>query len=160
MKKLEAVEEARAIMTPGMEWGVFKWLHGKTQSAQIADRATEALNEAEDRVKATWSDELKRAYNYLATQDGEAGKGKKGAKGKAEDFDPEVLAIARKSSMRTRRRKPCGWRPKIPSPKASAIERRHGARRCPQGAGDLRLAREGNSQGGGGGEEKQLAASD
>jgi hypothetical protein len=97
MKKLEAVEEARAIMTLGMEWGVFKWLLEKPKVRKIADRATEALNNAEDTVKATWSDDLKRAYNYLATQDGEAGKAKKGAKGKAEpkDIDPDVLAIAK-----------------------------------------------------------------
>ena len=67
MKKLEAVEEARAIMTQGMEWGIFKWLMEKPKVRRIADRATAALNDAEDKVKATWSDDLKRAYNYLAT---------------------------------------------------------------------------------------------
>jgi len=96
MKKLEAVEEARAIMTAGKEWGVFKWLMEKRKVRIIADKCTAALNDAEDKVKATWSDDLKRAYNYLATQDSDTGKGKKGAKVKAEDFDPEVLAIAQK----------------------------------------------------------------
>jgi len=97
MKKLEAVEDARAIMTQGLDWGVFKWLLEKPKVRKIADRATEALNDAEDKVKATWSDDLKRAYNHLATQDGEAGKGKKGAKGKGDskDIDPELLAIAK-----------------------------------------------------------------
>ncbi len=96
MKKLEAVEEAREVMTAGREWGVFKWLMEKRRVRGIADRATAALNECEDSVKATWSDELKRAYNYLATLDSEAGKGKKGAKAKAGDFDPEVLATAQR----------------------------------------------------------------
>jgi hypothetical protein len=97
MKKLEAVEESRAIMTAGKEWGVFKWLMEKRRVRIIADKATAALNEAEDSVKATWSDELKRAYNYLATQDGDARKGKKGAKAKEDaKFDPEILAIAQK----------------------------------------------------------------
>ena len=82
MKKLEAVEEARVIMTAGTEWGVFKWLMEKRKVRGIADRATAALNEAEDKVKATWSDDLKKAYNYLATQDGNATKGKRGAKTK------------------------------------------------------------------------------
>src|ERR1017187_8372496 len=93
MKKLEAVEEARAIMTGGTEWGVFKWLMEKRKVRGIADRATAALNQAEDKVKATWSDELKRAYNYLATQDGNATKGKRGAKTKdaAKPSDPEIL---------------------------------------------------------------------
>jgi hypothetical protein len=97
MKKLEAVEEARAIMTQGLDWGVFKWLLEKPKVRKIADRATDALNEAEDKVKATWSDDLKKAYNYLVAQDAEAGKGKKAAKGKGDpkDIDPELLAIAK-----------------------------------------------------------------
>ena len=94
MKKLEAVEESRAIMTLGVEWGIFKWLMEKPKVRKIADRATEALNDAEDKVKATWSDDLKRAYNFLATQNGDASKGKTGAK--AKDIDPEMLAIARR----------------------------------------------------------------
>src|SRR5450756_133924 len=98
MKKLEAVEEARAIMTAGREWGVFKWLMEKRKVRIIADKATAALNEAEDKVKATWSDELKKAYNHPATQNGEATKGKRGAKAKddAKSFDAEILAIAQK----------------------------------------------------------------
>jgi hypothetical protein len=97
MKKLEAVEEARAIMTKGLDWGVFKWLMEKPKVRKIADRATEALNDAEDKVKATWSDDLKRAYNFLATQNGEAGQSKKTAKGKGDskDIDPELLKIAK-----------------------------------------------------------------
>ena len=93
MRKLQAVEEARAIMTQGKEWGVFKWLMEKRKVRGIADRATAALNEAEDNVKATWSDDLKRAYNFLATQNGDAGKNKKTA---SKAFDPETLAIAQK----------------------------------------------------------------
>ena len=93
MRKLEAVEDARAIMTQGLEWGVFKWLMEKPKVRKIADRATEALNDAEDKVKATWSDDLKRAYNHLATQ--AASKGKKASKDGG-TFDPEVLETARK----------------------------------------------------------------
>jgi hypothetical protein len=98
MRKLEAVEEARAIMTLGQEWGVFKWLLEKRKVRTIADKATAALNDAEDKVKATWSDELKRAYNYLATQDGDARNGKHGAKSKvaAKPGAPELLPIAQK----------------------------------------------------------------
>jgi hypothetical protein len=96
MRKLEAVEEARAIMTQGKQWGVFKWLMEKRKVRGIADRATAALNEAEDKVKASWSDDLKRAYNFLATQNGDAGKNKKGAKAETKAFDPEILAIAQK----------------------------------------------------------------
>ena len=98
MKKLEAVEEARFIMTQGMEWGVFKWLMEKPKVRKIADRATEALNDAEDKVKATWSDDLKLAYNHLATQDeDEPVKGKKGRKVKAtpKGIDEDALAVAK-----------------------------------------------------------------
>jgi hypothetical protein len=97
MKKLEAVETARAIMTEGMEWGMFKWLMEKPKVRRIADLATEALNDAEDKVKATWSDNLKRAYNHLATQDGDAGRGKKAGKAKEapKGIDPDLLSIAR-----------------------------------------------------------------
>lgn len=93
MRKLEAVEDARAIMARGLEWGIFKWLMEKPKVRKIADRATAALNDAEDKVKATWSDDLKRAYNHLATQ--AASKGKKTSKDGG-TFDPEVLEIARK----------------------------------------------------------------
>ena len=93
MRKLEAVEDARAIMTKGLDWGVFKWLMEKPKVRKIADRATEALNDAEDKVKATWSDDLKRAYNHLATQ--AAAKGKKASKDNGQ-FDPDLLETARK----------------------------------------------------------------
>ena len=89
MRKLEAVEDARAIMTQGLEWGVFKWLLEKPKVRKIADRATEALNDAEDKVKATWSDDLKRAYNHIAM---EASKAKKDG-GR---FNRDLLETARK----------------------------------------------------------------
>ena len=66
----------------------------KRKVRSIADHATAALNEAEDKVKATWSDDLKRAYNFLATQNG--GAGKTGKKTASKAFDPETLAIAQK----------------------------------------------------------------
>ena len=51
MRKLAAVEEARAVMTEGMEWGVWKWLLEKRGVQEIADRATAALHEADRRSK-------------------------------------------------------------------------------------------------------------
>ena len=51
MKKLPAVEEARAIMKEGMEWGVWKWLMEKKRVRQIADDARTALDELEIQVK-------------------------------------------------------------------------------------------------------------
>jgi hypothetical protein len=93
MKKLEAVENSRAIMTQGLDWGVFKWLMEKPRVRKIADLATAALNDCEDKVKATWSDGLKRAYNYLATQNGDAANGKRAV---PKGIDPDALAVARR----------------------------------------------------------------
>lgn len=95
MKKLEAVENARAVMTQGLEWGVFKWLMEKPKVRKIADLATDALNNAEDSVKATWSDELKLAFNHLATQESDEPRRKKNGKAVPKGIDPELLAVVR-----------------------------------------------------------------
>ena len=72
MKKLEAVENARAIMTQGMEWGVWKWLLEKKRVREIADEARAALDDQEMKVKLSWSDDLKIAYNQLVSENGDA----------------------------------------------------------------------------------------
>lgn len=97
MKKLVAVEEARAVMTQGMQWGVWKWLTEKKRVRGLADQARAALDHLEVQVKLTWSDELKIAYNSLVTQAEEAkprsGKtkpAKPAGNGKA---DPKALAV-------------------------------------------------------------------
>ena len=82
MRKLAAVEEARAVMTEGMEWGVWKWLLEKRRVQEIADRATAALHEADRKVKAAWSDELKTAYKELVEQE-------KPKRGRRQEKDPE-----------------------------------------------------------------------
>jgi hypothetical protein len=69
MRKLAAVEEARSVMKDAMKWGLWKWLLEKQRVREVADRATAALDEADRRVKTTWSDDLKKAYQELA--DGE-----------------------------------------------------------------------------------------
>ena len=65
MQKLDAVEKARALMTEGKEWGAFTWLFEKGRVREAADLATEALAEANQKVKSSWSGELKRAYAEL-----------------------------------------------------------------------------------------------
>jgi hypothetical protein len=52
MKKLEAVEEARFIMTQGMEWGAFKWLMESPKCARLPI-VRPRPEHAEDKVKAT-----------------------------------------------------------------------------------------------------------
>ena len=93
MRKLPAVEEARAIMAQGMEWGVWKWLMEKRRVRQIADLATAALDEAEQKVKGTWTEELTRAYDELVEEESSKGRrAKSRPKGKA--IDPEIKALA------------------------------------------------------------------
>jgi hypothetical protein len=101
MKKLPEVEEARAVMTAGMEWGVWKWLLQKRRVRQIADAAVAAFDEAEAKVKASWSNELKRAYEELVAQESSNSKSKPGRRSKtvkedAAPIDPEVRLAAQR----------------------------------------------------------------
>jgi hypothetical protein len=101
MKKLPEVEEARAVMTAGMGWGVWKWLLEKRRVRQIADTAVAAFDEAEAKVKASWSDELKRAYEELLAQEPADSKGKakrrsKTGKEDAASISPEVMITAQR----------------------------------------------------------------
>jgi len=102
MKKLPAVEDARAIMTQGMEWGVWKWLTEKKRVRAIADVARAALDDQEMKVKLTWSDEHKLAYNQLVSENGDARQARGKSKSKAAKsvpsggVDPKVLAAVTK----------------------------------------------------------------
>ncbi len=70
MRKLPAVEDARAIMKEGTEWGVWKWMLEKKRVREIADQARNVLDDFEMKIKDSWSDDLKIAYNHLVPQDG------------------------------------------------------------------------------------------
>jgi len=61
MRKLPAVEEAKALMTEARDWSVWRWLMEKGRVRAAADRATDALGELEKKVKAGWSEELRKA---------------------------------------------------------------------------------------------------
>jgi hypothetical protein len=95
MQKLAEVEEATALMNEAKDWGVWRWLFEKRRVRATADRAVDALSEAEKKVKATWDDDLKRAYRELeaqsAFQDNPRLKRQyEKAKEDAKDVDPEV----------------------------------------------------------------------
>lgn len=68
MQKLIAVEEARRLMNEGKEWSIWRWLFEKKKVRAIADAGTAALDEAEKKVKAAWSGDLKKAYRELDAQ--------------------------------------------------------------------------------------------
>lgn len=94
MRKLPAVEQARAIMTEGMEWGVWKWLLEKKRVREIADKARAALDEYEIKVKASWSDDLKIAYNRLVSENGDAKQNRQRAKAARKQEPPKIDAKA------------------------------------------------------------------
>jgi hypothetical protein len=94
MRKL-AVEEARAVMTEGTEWGVWKWLLEKGRVQEIADRATAALDSADRRVKAAWSDELKTVYKELVEQE-KPKRGRRQEDPAAANIAPEVRLTAKR----------------------------------------------------------------
>ena len=99
MKKLPAVENARAVMTEGMEWGVWKWLTEKKRVRGMADEARAALDELEMKVKETWSNDYKIAYNQLVEQDNTPKRGSKAVKNKkngaGDRSDPRVISAVK-----------------------------------------------------------------
>ena len=68
MQKLIPVEEATVLMNKAKDWSVWHWLLEKRTVRAAADRAVDALGEAEKKAKSTWSDDLKRAYRELEAQ--------------------------------------------------------------------------------------------
>lgn len=68
MQKLIPVEEAKALMKEAIDWSLWGWLTSKRKLRTTADRAWEALDECEKKVKAAWSDDLKAAYRELEAQ--------------------------------------------------------------------------------------------
>ena len=99
MRKLPAVEAARAIMTEGMDWGVWKWLTEKKRVRAIADEARAALDDLEVKVKEGWSNEYKIAYNHLVEQDNRPKRERKQPKDKKKDdgqADLEILAAVKR----------------------------------------------------------------
>ncbi len=101
MRKLAAVEDARAVMTAGMDWSVWKWLLEQKRVRTIADRATAALDQADEKAKAAWGDELKIAYLDLTDQEDKPNParretGKKKEKEEDNSIDPAIRLTAQR----------------------------------------------------------------
>ena len=62
MQKLTAVEEAKRLFEEAKQWGMWSWLTEKRHARRTADAAWEALEAYEEKVKARWGAEVKRAY--------------------------------------------------------------------------------------------------
>jgi|SRR5450432_1734030 len=102
MHKLPAVEEAKTLFAEAKDWGIWRWLTEKRRVRAAADAAWEALDECEKKVKASWSDDLKKADRELAAAaaaakgDGRAKRSYEKAKEEAKDVDPALkLAMKR-----------------------------------------------------------------
>jgi hypothetical protein len=101
MEKLIPVEEARTLMNEGKHWGLWRWLLEKGRVRAAADRALEAFDEAEKKVKASWSDDLKKAYRELEARaalesNPRAKRQYQKAQEEAKDVDPKIkLAVER-----------------------------------------------------------------
>lgn len=70
MHKLEAVEEAKALMGEAKDWGVWHWLTEKGRVRAAADQANEALADFEKTVKAGWGADLKQAWRAIDSRNG------------------------------------------------------------------------------------------
>jgi hypothetical protein len=92
MRKLAAVEEARAVMAEAADWGVFRWLLEKGRVQEMADRATAALAEADRKVKEAWGDDLRGAYQALVEQEKSPRDRKKNG---LQNIPPELTRLAR-----------------------------------------------------------------
>lgn len=92
MHKLIAVEEAKSLMTEAQNWSMWSWLTEKRKLRTAADRAWEALEEAEEKVRSSWSDELKAAYGELHTPAGNNGHSRPRRKGS--EIPQEILEAA------------------------------------------------------------------
>ena len=101
MQKLIPVEEAKALMNEAKDWGVWRWLLEKKRVRAAADRAVDALGDLEKKVKASWGDDLKKAYHELDAQaaldrNPRAKPRYEKAKEEAKNVDPQIkLAVRR-----------------------------------------------------------------
>ena len=101
MQKLIPVEEAKALMNEAKGWGVWRWLTEKGRVRAAADKAVETLGDLEKKVKASWSDDLKKAYEELDAQaaldrNPRAKHRYERAKEAAKNVDPQIkLAVRR-----------------------------------------------------------------
>jgi hypothetical protein len=101
MQKLIPVEQAKGLMNEAKDWGVWRWLTEKRRVRAAADTAVEALGDLETKVKASWNDDLKRAYRELQAQasaerNPRAKSRYQKAKEEAKNVDPQIkLAVRR-----------------------------------------------------------------
>jgi exonuclease VII small subunit len=102
MRKLIPVEEATILMEEAAkDWSIWRWLLSKSRVRAAADRAVDALAEAEKKVKASWSDDLKKSYREFEAQQAlennpRAKQRYEKAKEEAKHVDPQIKQAVQK----------------------------------------------------------------
>jgi hypothetical protein len=101
MQKIIPVEEAKALMNEAVDWSLWGWLTEKRRLRATADKAWEALDEAEAGVRAAWSDDLQKAWRELDAQAALQANPRmkrryEKAKEEAEQVDPQTRLTAKK----------------------------------------------------------------
>jgi len=101
MHRLIPVEEATALMTEAKEWSIWRWLLNKSRVRAAADRAVDALLEAEKNAKASWSDDQKKAYREIVAEEAlknnpRAKQRYEKAKEEARNVSPEIKQAVQK----------------------------------------------------------------
>ena len=102
MHKLIPVEEATILMEEAAkDWSIWRWLLSKSRVRAAADRAVDALGEAEKKVKASWGDDLKKAYREFEAQQAlennpRAKPRYEKAKEEAKNIDPQIKQAVQK----------------------------------------------------------------
>jgi len=101
MQKLIAVEEAKALMSEAIDWSLWGWLTEKRRLRVTADKAWEALDGAEEKVRAGWSDDLRKAWHECEAEAALAANPRakrqyEKAREEARDVDSQVKLAARK----------------------------------------------------------------
>ena len=97
MHKLEAVENARSLMLEAREWSVWTWLTEKRRVREAADQANEALDKLEEKIRKSWSDELKHAYRELEEADPDHEQHRHSKKlDQPIEISPEIRVLAKK----------------------------------------------------------------
>ena len=131
-------------MTEGMEWGVWTWLLEKKRVREIADKARAALDEFETKVKATWSDDLKIAYNQLVSESGDVKQARQKAKPANKQEAPKIDSHVMAAVQRVKEADDDAYNAHEDAEdvfaEAEADEHQRGPRRGPQGPHSLRFA--------------------
>jgi hypothetical protein len=103
MQKLAAVEEAKVLFEEAKDWGVWRWLTEKRRARQTADAAWEALEAYEQKVRASWSAEVKRACKAdtrLQQADAEANQAREAAEAQFDEADRRMsTSMAREGAQ-------------------------------------------------------------